>query len=150
MDTSHLVPETSGLLITPIGKTYKSHGGCARRDWDEQIARESEGKQLMWDDSRFNNSEVGDILLVWHHEQGVSCHEITGVKLPSERLSTWSDNVGQTDRNVIEIGSAFSTIPWHLWLTIGGHKRCMGTGSIKASRSGIIGILRADYFDSNS
>jgi len=112
--------------------------------------RESEGKQLMWDDSRFNKSKVGDILLVWHHGVGVSCHKITGVKLPSERLSTWSGNVGQTDRNVIEIGSAFTTIPWHIWLEVGGPPRCMGTNSIKAARDGIISIIRADYFNSSS
>jgi hypothetical protein len=149
MNASHLVSETSNLLITPIGKTYKSHGGCARRDWDEQMDRESDGKQMMWDDSKFNKSKVGDILFVWHYGKRVTCHEITGVKIPAERLSTWSDNVGQGKRNVIEIGSAFASIPWYLWLLVGGHKRCMGTGSVVSARNSIIAILRADYFDSS-
>ena len=144
MNATHLVSEASGLLITPISKRK-----CpARRDWEEQMIRESDGKQLMWDDSRYNKSKVGDTLLVWHHGVGVTCHEITGVKLPSKRLTTWSDNVGQGDRNVIEIGSAFSTIPWHLWLAIGGPSRCMGTNSVKTARNNIIAILRADYMDS--
>ena len=150
MNTTHLVSGDARLVITPISKSYKSQGPCARRDWDEQLVRTTEGKQMMWDDSKHNTSGVGDILMAWHHNEGVTCHLITSVKHPSDRLASWSGNVGHSDRNVIEIDSAFATIPWHLWLAIGGNIRCMGTSNITTARDSIISILRASYYDSDS
>ena len=147
MGTYHLVSDTDNLVITPIRKSYISKGPCPRSDWEEQEEREANGQQMMWDDSKYNISKVGDILCVWHHNVSVTCHLITAVKYPSDRLPSWSRNVGQSDRNVIEIDRAFTTIPWHTWLFIGGHKRCMGTSAIKTKRANIISALQARYYD---
>jgi len=150
MNASHLVSESARLVITPICKTYKSHGPCGRRDWDEQLVRESGGEQMMWDDSKYNTARVGDILMVWHHEKNVTCHLITSVRRSSDRLPSWSGNVGQSDRNVIEIDSALATIPWHLWKFLHGHLRCMGTSNITTQRGNIISFLRTSYYDTAS
>ena len=86
---------------------------------------------MMWDDSTYNKSKVGDILIFWHHEKGVTFHNIMEIHPPSERLSSWSNNVGQGDRNVLYISNEFHRMTWLEWTDIGGHLRCMGTAHVK-------------------
>jgi hypothetical protein len=132
--------EVSGFLITPIAKTYKKNGPCSKIDWEEQIRRGSEFQQMMWDDSTYNKSKVGDVLIFWHHEKGVTFHNIMEIHPPSERLSSWSNNVGQGDRNVIYISNEFYRMNWEQWTDIGGHSRCMGTAPVKTIASLIRGM----------
>lgn len=120
------------FLITPIAKDFKtSEGPCSRKDWEEQQARAKNFEQMMWDDSTFNKSKVGDVLVVWHHNKGVTFHHIEAIHPPSQRLPTWSNNVGQTDRQVLYLSSEFARMKWDEWSAIGGHQRCMGTAPVK-------------------
>lgn len=132
---------TKAILITPIAQKYKKIGPCSLRDWEEQLLRYKEGRQMMWDDSKLNNSSPGDILAVWHYKRAITFHHITAVYPPSQRLPSWATNVGQTDRNVIYISELFATMDWERWIGIGGHSRCMGTGNVISARSEILAAL---------
>ena len=120
------------FVITPIAKDYKTRGPCSKKDWDEQKSREENFNQMMWDDGPKNQSQVGDVLIVWHYKKGVTFHLIEEIFPPNQRLPSWSNNVGQTDRQVIYISSEFARMKWNEWIEIGGRPRCMGTGPVKA------------------
>lgn len=121
----------SKFLITPIAKEYKTRGGpCSKKDWDEQRSRGENFDQMMWDDSHKNESQKGDVLIVWHHDKGVTFHRIEAIHPPNQRLPSWSSNVGQTDRQVLYISSEFARMNWNDWSNIGGHQRCMGTAPV--------------------
>ena len=91
------------ILITPISKKYKKHPPCSRKDWDEQILRGKTFQQMMWDDSSKNKSKKGDLFIVWHHKIGVTCHLITDIKSSKDRIESWSNNIGQSNRQVLYI-----------------------------------------------
>ena len=70
---------------------------------------------------------------------------ITRVLPADRRLPEWSDNVGQTDRRVLYINSAFRVLPWDEWLSLGGHKRVMGTHWIVSCKDQMLtALLSAD------
>ena len=138
--TESNVTELSGIeiLITPIASVYKKSGACSKKDWEDQLVRCQNFEQMMWDDSKYNKSKVNDILAVWHHKKGVTFHRITDIKEPSERLSCWSNNVGQGDRRVLFISREIHYMIWDKWIELGGPSRCMGTASIKTARESIL------------
>ena len=129
------------ILITPISKKYKSKGACSRKDWEEQMIRASKFEQMMWDDSSRNSSKPGDIFIAWHFLKGVTFHRITEIKSVNERLSSWSTNVGQSDRQVLYITREFASMDWDSWIKIGGHSRCMGTGNVSTAKKNILDTL---------
>jgi hypothetical protein len=57
----------------------------------------------------------------------VVIHQIIDVKPPSERLPSWSKNVGQGDRNVIALSHPMLEITWIEWQLMGGPESKMGT-----------------------
>jgi hypothetical protein len=57
----------------------------------------------------------------------VIIHKIVGVKPPTERLPSWSKNVGQGDRNVLELSDPLLEITWTEWQLLGGPESKMGT-----------------------
>jgi len=57
----------------------------------------------------------------------VIIHKIVGVKPPTERLPSWSKNVGQGDRNVLELSDPLLEITWTEWQLLGGPECKMGT-----------------------
>ena len=93
---------------------------------------------MMWDDSKHNKSKKGDIIAIWKYEKGVSFHHIEKVENMQSRSESWSQNVGQTDRNVILLSPEFSYFKWDKWIEMGGHKRCMGTSHITTSKDKIL------------
>jgi len=97
------------LLVTPI-----SDNGPTKRDHVEQMDRIIYGYSHVWDDSKHNNSKSGDLFAyIWNQKKEKGSSEKTEGKIevfiikhvysPKCRLVTWSDNVGQGDRNVIEL-----------------------------------------------
>ena len=129
------------LLITPISKKYKKWKPCSRKDWEDQMIRSANFKQMMWDDSSKNKSKIGDIFIAWYYKRGVSFHRITDVHSPSKRLKSWSNNVGHSNRNVIFISREFASINWEEWIKLGGHPRCMGTSNIISAKKNILCAL---------
>ena len=145
IDTNMNTIDDAEYSITPIAKDFKKEGPCSRKDWNEQLERASEFKQMMWDDTPKNNSKKGDILMVWHHMKGVTFHSIQDVLPPSKRLPSWSNNVGQGDRQVLYISSEFARLEWNEWIKAGGQSRCMGTSSVKTAVPTIIDALKKKY-----
>jgi hypothetical protein len=115
----------SFMVITPINKNKKSNSNV---DYKEQLIRTARGDSIWcWDDSKNNTAKVGEYFGFYFYGIKVIIHRITGVKDSTERLPSWSRNVGQGDRKVLELSDSLFEIDWDTWISIGGAKRCMGT-----------------------
>jgi hypothetical protein len=113
------------LTITPISKDTKSPSYI---DYNEQLSRVlNEEFQWCWDDSRYNKAKIGDYFAFYFHGMRVVIHKILDVKPPSARLPSWSKNVGQGDRNVVELSHPLLEITWIEWQLIGAPESKMGT-----------------------
>jgi hypothetical protein len=100
--------QNSKLIITPV--TVNSV-----RDYKEQLGRINEGLPHVWDDTKHNTAIVGDYFGYAMNQKkltsdlktdgSIEIYKIIGICRPSERLLSWSNNVGQGDRNVIILSS---------------------------------------------
>lgn len=106
------IKDMACMVVTPVSVCAKS---AARRDWLEQVQRRKEGKQHVWDDSKQNHAEAGDLFAYVENSRKVGENQkskgwievyvIQAVHSPASRLPTWSVNVGQGNRNVVELSS---------------------------------------------
>jgi hypothetical protein len=113
------------LTLTPISKDIKSPSYI---DYNEQLSRVlHDGFQWCWDDSRYNKAKVGEYFAYYFHGMRVVIHQIMDVKPPSSRLPSWSRNVGQGDRNVLELSHPMVEISWIEWQLMNGPESKMGT-----------------------
>jgi hypothetical protein len=140
----------SNLYISPIAKKDgKKHN--SNRDYKLQMKNMEKGLSLYWDGpdpQKFKTKiNVGDYFIFWHHKNCVKIHKILNVFDPLCRLSSWTDNVGHSDRKVIELSSQFETILWDDYIdNFDGHKRCMGTKKVSEKKSKkIIDFLTQEY-----
>ena len=102
----------SNLIITPINKCIKSK---SYRDYNEQMNRIRNSHQHMWDDSKDNLASKGDLFGYVKNsykidnetktDGNIIIYEIMNILKPIHRLESWSDNVGQNNRNVLELSS---------------------------------------------
>jgi len=107
----------TSTIITPIAaKTKKNNNKpCSLSDYNEQIERGRGGMQLMWDDAKGNpTKKVGGLFGFVHNLRRVEIHFVTKI-LPPTRLDSWSNNVGQRDRNVLYLSHMITSIPWNVW-----------------------------------
>lgn len=99
------------MIVTPIPQNRKANG---RKDFREQMNRIKENNIHVWDDSRYNKAQKGDYFA--YAENRIKVNEtltpgsihvyvIENVTKPENRLPSWSKNVGQSDRNVLELTS---------------------------------------------
>jgi len=95
---THELRRPKRMLITPI--TTKS-----RPDYNEQMERIKANDLHLWDDSVKNNSEIGDYFgYVVNGSIGkIDIYKIIDISSPKDRLISWSNNVGQENRNVITL-----------------------------------------------
>ncbi len=113
------------LTLSPISKDIKS---LSYIDYNEQLSRVlHDGFQWCWDDSRYNKAKAGEYFAFYFHGMRVVIHKILDVKPPSERLPSWSKNVGQGDRNVLVLSQPMLEITWIEWQLMGGPESKMGT-----------------------
>ena len=113
------------LTITPISKDLKSDSYI---DYNEQLQRVTMEKcNWCWDDSKYNKSKPGEFFAFYFHGLRVVIHKIESVKPPSCRLPSWSKNVGQRDRNVLELSAPLKEIGWTEWQLLRGPESKMGT-----------------------
>ena len=106
------IKEDACMVVTPVSVSTKS---AARRDWLEQVQRRKEGKQHVWDDSKQNHAEEGDLFAYVENSRKmgenqkslgwIEVYIIQAVHSPTCRLESWSENVGQGNRNVVELSS---------------------------------------------
>jgi hypothetical protein len=117
------------FTITPISANPKAN---ANRDFQEQLERNSQiidGDMFWnWDDSKYNTSQEGDLFAFFHTKSKLSggkasltFHRILRVKDPKHRLPSWGKNIGQSDRNVLELSPPIETFTLEEWQTLNGH-----------------------------
>ena len=115
----------SKMILSPINKNIRSN---SNRDYQEQKQRVNEGKlQYCWDDTAKNMAREGEFFGFVFNGTMVRIHQIMGVKSPAHRLPSWHENVGQSDRNVLELSDQLIEIPWLQWIAMGGSNKCQGT-----------------------
>ena len=115
----------SHLTITPISKKPKSN---SQVDYREQVKRVQDNTQIWcWDDSYINNSEVNGYFAFYFHGIKVVIHQITAIKDQKDRLPSWSKNVGQGDRKVLELSQPMTEFTWEEWLAMSGPRKRQGT-----------------------
>ena len=113
------------LTISPISRDTKS---ASYVDYNEQLERARINKfNWCWDDSRYNKARENEFFGFYFHGTRVVIHRIIGVKPPSARLPSWSKNVGQCDRNVLELSEILKEIGWTEWQMLNGPESKMGT-----------------------
>jgi hypothetical protein len=113
------------LTITPISRDAKSAGNI---DYNEQLLRVKNSElNWCWDDSRYNKAKENEYFAFYFHGIRVVIHRIKNVKPPSSRLPSWSKNVGQGDRNVLELSEPLKEIGWIEWQLLNGPESKMGT-----------------------
>jgi hypothetical protein len=106
---------SNGIVITPIAKKIKKIGPCSLTDYNEQLERSATGLDIFWDDSRSNKCKTGDLFVFRFDSKHVVFHIVEDVSDSSNRLESWSKNVGQTDRNVLKLSKKSITVPWEEW-----------------------------------
>ena len=124
-------------MVTPIAVTHKKKGSCSLSDWGEQLEFEKNGKQMNWDGPVPSRGTMcaGDIAAIVynpsiHREGKVLLYPITGTHNPTHRLPTWGDNIGQGDRDVLDLGTKICELDWETWLSLGGHRKVQGTALV--------------------
>ena len=106
---------SSGVVITPIAKKVKKTGPCSVTDYNELEERFANGLELFWDDSRSNKTKSGDLFVFRFDSIRAVFHVVEDVSDSSNRLESWSKNVGQTDRNVLKLSNKSVIVPWEKW-----------------------------------
>jgi hypothetical protein len=120
------------ITITPIGSGKSKQTQRAREDFEEQVYKnniENMGVSTWcWDDSKHNNSEVGQLFGFRNNNtHQFIIHVIISVKDPSHRLPLWSQNVGHSNRNVLELSHPIHEMTIQQWVQMGGSNAHMGT-----------------------
>lgn len=144
------VREGPSMILTPVAMGAKS---ASRRDWLEQAQRRQNGEMHVWDDSKQNCASKGDLFA--YVENSVKLKDdqkskgwievfvIKNVYSPEHRLPSWSNNVGQGDRNVVELSAepiySGTMVEWKEQL--GYAERYCVQGTIHLSNNKISGYL---------
>lgn len=96
----------------------------------------------MWDDVKGNpTKKVGGAFGFVHNGNRVEIHLIIGIATPSDILPSWSDNVGQTGRNVLFLTPKLCDISWDDWLDLGGAVKIQGTTRVVGAHMGLCKYL---------
>jgi len=120
------------IVASPINKNPKSN---SHRDFTEQQKRSEQGLQRMWDDSRFNKQKPGGLFAFVHNGKEVIFHYVTEVLPSNERLPSWSNNVGQSDRQVLYLSSKYFIMPWEDWISFGAPAKVQGTQHVISAKN---------------
>ena len=127
------------LIVTPINQNPRSHSYI---DYQEQLEREQDGVQVVWDDTPYNRAKEGDVFAFVRNNTDVTFRMILETHPPEERLASWSKNVGQGNRRVLSLGPELATWSWGAWIDQGGARRVQGTMHIRTHVDRILGHLK--------
>ena len=136
-----IIQDSARIVITPINKNPKSNSYI---DYKEQLERHANNKQLMWDDTKFNKQIEGGLLLFCRNNESVHFHKVEKICDPSERLPSWSKNVGQQGRNVLIISNELIKYTWDEWIRMGGARKVQGTSHVITNKKNIIDRFNKD------
>jgi hypothetical protein len=131
MNKSCFPKDAMNMIISPIGSSVKNNKGLI--DYKEQLERTKIGNEnWCWDDSRYNTAQPGE-LFAFFFPRSKNCtgkvvvHRILSVKSPTHRLPSWSENVGQSNRNVLELSPQLKVYTMDEWEQLCGPMSKMGT-----------------------
>ena len=144
------VRDNPSMIVTPVAMGAKS---ASRRDWLEQVQRRQNGEMHVWDDSKQNCASKGDLFAYVENtvklkdgqksKGWIEVFVIKDVYSPEHRLPSWSNNVGQGDRNVVELSAepiySGTMVEWKEQL--GYKERYCVQGTIHLSNNKISGYL---------
>ena len=100
----------------------------------------------MWDDAKGNpTNRVGGAFGFVHNGNRVELYIVVGIKTPSERLTSWSANVGQGDRQVLILSPRITTINWETWLQLGGAQKVQGTTRVVGAHDNLSNYLTRQF-----
>jgi hypothetical protein len=108
------------MIVTPIHKNPKSKSNMNYR---EQVQREKDGIQFIWDDTKLNKARVGDFFGFSQNDRMVTFRLVERIE---ERLP--SDGV-----NVVYLGQIARTMLWEDWIFYGGAKKVNRTMNVKTN-----------------
>lgn len=114
------------ITITPISGDCKKD---AFINYDEQKNR----IQKVWDDGEMNTTTRGDFFAFYlteskHRPKGkFIIHLVYDVKSPRDRLPSWSKNVGQKDKQVLELSEPLFELTIEEWKIMEGPMKKQGT-----------------------
>lgn len=122
-------------MVTPIASTYRAADRpCSRRYWEEELQKDQDGLQMNWDGTPSGRRKLnkGDFFAAVYNptvsrEGKVMFYEITGTHDPSCRLASWSKNIGQSGRRVLDLSKKICECDWKTWLSLGGHRKVLGS-----------------------
>lgn len=130
-------------IVSPINKNPNSKSHI---DYIEQQQRANKNMELMWDDAKNNpTDQIGGIFGFVHNYNFIDIHMIIGIKSANERLPSWSDNVGQTDRNVLILSPKIFRMSWEQWLSVGGPKKVQGTSRVVGAHAQLSNYLKRTF-----
>jgi hypothetical protein len=152
-EASELEHRTRQVICTPI--THKAKKvrqrqlkPCPRTDYLEQKIRNEpilNGELFWcWDDGPQNKARVGDVFIFWDYN-GVGkggpgnpwgggdfiFHEVEAVCDPSNRLPSWSNNIGQQNRNVLQLSPPKMSLTYKQMIDYGAKPQYHGTKYLK-------------------
>ena len=128
-------------VITPINKSIKSRSNI---DYQEQVKRDSEGKILMWDDAKGNPThKIGGAFGFVQNNKSVDFHVITGIHNTDARLPSWTDNVGQGDRNVLYLSPCLYKMDWETWKNLSCPAKVLGTSRVMSAHDNLSEFLES-------
>ena len=135
--------ENPNMIVTPVSQSNKS---ASRQDYEEQIQRRMGGLSHVWDDSKSCHAVQGDLFAFVENSVKISSGSgaktegkievflIKEVHTSEKRLPTWSKNVGQTDRNVVELSDTpiyeGTMVEWRTYMGYSENFNVQGTMNI--------------------
>jgi hypothetical protein len=127
-------------VVSPINKNLKSKSSI---DYDEQKSRSDKMEQIMWDDVKGNPTKtIGGLFGFVRNSIYIEFHIVTEIHLPENRLESWSENVGQTDRNVLYLSDKIYTMDWKTWLELGCAKKIQGTSRVVSAHESLTNFFK--------
>ena len=100
------------MVLTPVAQGKNS---ASNRDYNDQIIRRNNKEMHCWDDSKDNKAVKGDLFGYVENCIGIrpdikthgriELFKILNIYNKTYRLPEWSENVGQGDRNVVELSN---------------------------------------------
>ena len=135
----------NGLVITPISSKQKKQKPCSFTDYKEQEERFNKGESIYWDDSPSNKTKTGDLFVFRFDSKKTVLHIVEEVSDPTNRLESWSDNVGQSNRNVLKLSNKSITVPWEIWSSFNYKGGMMGTQYMDTKKHEVSKFRIFDY-----
>jgi hypothetical protein len=131
----------SKIVLTPINlvsRRLTRNGKKAKIDYNREKEYMENGNIGKWDDSKNNNSNIGDYFAFVHQKENrVEIYKIENILLANERPDYWDIEEHQ-QRNVLYLSPMISEISWTEMKNIVGYKEAFFLRGTQRSQKSII------------